>query len=156
MEPHPSSNGGCGGGSCGCQGSPNDGQGDSTRRNLLKAAGVTLGAAAFAKALAPLATWSRDNLSVEDFLQQHYRELDKEQLAKVLKHLRDHIQTRIATNTPMDDGTPSQQALDAVNLAAVLFDNWRAPQELGPTLGVFAADGLTNTSGSFIHRWLHH
>ena len=84
MENQPT-NSGCGSG-CGCHQEPID-RGGSTRRNLLKGAAVTLGAAAFAKALAPLATWSRDNLSVDDFLQQHYRELDKEQLAAVLKHL---------------------------------------------------------------------
>ena len=106
MEPNPSSNGGCGGGSCGCQGSPNDGQGDATRRNLLKAAGVTLGAAAFAKALAPLATWSRENLSVEDFLQQHYRELDKEQLAKVLKHLEEDAKKNYGADVTITDHRP--------------------------------------------------
>ena len=106
MEPNPSSNGGCGGGSCGCNSSPNNGQGDATRRNLLKAAGVTLGAAAFAKALAPLATWSRDNLSVEDFLQQHYRELDKEQLAKVLKHLEEDAKKNYGADVTITDYDP--------------------------------------------------
>jgi Fe-S-cluster-containing dehydrogenase component len=48
--------------------------GRATRRTALKAIGATLGAAAFAKAIAPLTEWTRD-LSVDEFLQKHYREL---------------------------------------------------------------------------------
>ena len=91
MENQPTS-GGCGSG-CGCHSDPG-GQADATRRNLLKAAGVTLGAAAFAKAISPIVNWSREKLSVDEFLQQHYRELDKEQLAAVMKRLEQDAKTR--------------------------------------------------------------
>ena len=109
MESNTPSSSGCGGGSCGCHGAPESGQGDATRRNLLKAAGVTLGAAAFAKALAPLATWSRDNLSVEDFLQQHYRELDKEQLARVLQHIEEDTKKNYGAEVTVKDHRPQLQ-----------------------------------------------
>lgn len=60
--------------------------GGSTRRNLLKAAGATLGAGAFAAAIAPLTTWAKD-ISLDEFLQRHYRELSEDDLAFVLDRL---------------------------------------------------------------------
>lgn len=57
-----------------------------SRRTLLKAAGVTLGAAAFAQALAPLASWA-DGMSTEDFLATHYKELDESGLKAVLARI---------------------------------------------------------------------
>ena len=53
---------------------------------MLKAAGATLGAAAFAHALAPLTEWS-DNLSMPEFLQKHFKELNGEELQAVLERL---------------------------------------------------------------------
>ncbi len=47
---------------------------DVTRRKALKLAGAALGAGAFARAMAPLATFA-ESTSPEEFLQQHYREL---------------------------------------------------------------------------------
>ncbi|MGE0710422.1 MAG: 4Fe-4S dicluster domain-containing protein [Planctomycetota bacterium] len=55
-----------------------------SRRTALKAVGATLGAAAFARAAAPLVQWS-EGLSPEQFVQQHYRELSPEGLAEVLR-----------------------------------------------------------------------
>jgi Fe-S-cluster-containing dehydrogenase component len=55
-----------------------------TRRTAVKALGATLGAAAFARAAAPLVTWSEE-LSPEEFVQKHYRELDAEGLAEALR-----------------------------------------------------------------------
>ena len=42
----------------------------------MKGAGATLGAAAFAHAMAPLTEWTKD-LSVNEFLQKHYKELTR-------------------------------------------------------------------------------
>ena len=56
-----------------------------TRRTALKAGAATLGAAAFARALAPVTEWAKDQ-SVDDFLQKHYKELGPEDLKKVLDH----------------------------------------------------------------------
>lgn len=52
----------------------------------MKAAGATLGAAAFATALAPLTEWSQD-LSVDQFLQKHYREMSPAEMAQVLERI---------------------------------------------------------------------
>lgn len=57
---------------------------DESRRTALKAAGATLGAAAFAYALEPLAAWTKD-LTFDQFLQKHYKELTKDELFAVLR-----------------------------------------------------------------------
>ena len=58
-----------------------------SRRRLIAGAGATLGAAAFAKAVAPAAqTWS-ESLSAEEFMQQHYRELSPEDMERVLARI---------------------------------------------------------------------
>ncbi len=68
---------------CQCSGG---GEGLFNRRTMLKGAGVTLGLAAFAKAMGPLTEWAQD-ISVDEFLQQHYRELGPKELAAVIKRL---------------------------------------------------------------------
>lgn len=62
--------------------------GKVSRRGVLKAAGATLGAAAFAHAVAPLTEWAAD-LSMDEFLQKHYRELTPVQLDRVLARIED-------------------------------------------------------------------
>jgi Fe-S-cluster-containing dehydrogenase component len=57
-----------------------------TRRTWMKAAGATLGAAAFAKAISPLAHWAREQ-SLEDFLQQHYQRLSPDEMQAVLRRI---------------------------------------------------------------------
>src|SRR6478735_7704994 len=52
---------------------PTETRGEWRRRDALKLAGATLGAAAFAKAIAPIAHWAADQ-SVDDFLQRHYKQ----------------------------------------------------------------------------------
>ena len=61
-------------------------QGTFSRRTAVKALGATLGATAFAKAIAPLTNWAKDQ-SIDDFLQQHYRELTPEQMQTIIKRL---------------------------------------------------------------------
>jgi Fe-S-cluster-containing dehydrogenase component len=57
-----------------------------TRRTAVKALGATLGALAFAKAAEPLVAWS-ENISAEEFLQAHYRELSPADLKEVLERI---------------------------------------------------------------------
>ncbi|GDX80749.1 hypothetical protein LBMAG42_25600 [Deltaproteobacteria bacterium] len=57
-----------------------------TRRAALKTGGATLGAAAFARALAPLTEWE-ENVSVDSFLQKHYKEMNKLEMSVVLARL---------------------------------------------------------------------
>ncbi len=56
------------------------------RRGLLKLVGGALGAAAFVRAAAPLAAL-RDELSLEELLQRHYKELGPEQRAALIERL---------------------------------------------------------------------
>ncbi len=58
----------------------------STRRTLLKTAGTALGLAAFGEALSPLMVIP-ENVSVDEFLQQHYKELTDEDKKKVFARL---------------------------------------------------------------------
>jgi len=74
----------CGSG-CGCHNEQED-ESLFNRRTMLKAGGVTLGAAAFYKAIAPITEWAKET-SVDEFLQKHYRELSKSDLATVIKRM---------------------------------------------------------------------
>ena len=78
---------------------------DVTRRGALKVAGATLGAAAFAQALAPLTEWTKD-LSVEQFLQKHYKELSPEEMAKVLKRCEEETERRFGKKVRIRDLPP--------------------------------------------------
>ncbi|MEK7415370.1 MAG: 4Fe-4S dicluster domain-containing protein [Planctomycetota bacterium] len=62
--------------------------GDScmSRRNALKVAGATLGAAAFAAAVAPLTEWQPAQ-SMDEYLRKHYKELNAKELADILKRV---------------------------------------------------------------------
>ncbi len=59
---------------------------DSKRRVALKVLGATLGAAAFARALAPLQSLAADT-NIDEFLQRHYKELTPEALQSVIARL---------------------------------------------------------------------
>ena len=59
---------------------------DISRRRMLKAAGATLGAAAFARAVAPLAQFT-ESTNMEEFLTQHYRELGPEDKTRLIARL---------------------------------------------------------------------
>ena len=56
------------------------------RRTAVKAAAATLGLAAFGKAIWPLTTIP-ENVSIDEFLQQHYKELTEEDKQKVFSRL---------------------------------------------------------------------
>lgn len=75
---------------------------DLTRRGLMKGAGATLGAAAFARALAPLVEWT-DGLSVDAFLQKHYRELSPAEMRQVLKRHQDEAKAKYGVEVTIRD-----------------------------------------------------
>ncbi len=58
----------------------------TTRRRLLQVAGATLGAAAFARAIAP-AVELASTISAEEFFQKHYRAMTPEEMDAVLRRL---------------------------------------------------------------------
>ncbi len=59
---------------------------DTSRRTAMKLGGATLGAAAFARSIAPLTEWV-PTLSSEEFLQKHYKELSREEMETVLRRV---------------------------------------------------------------------
>jgi molybdopterin-containing oxidoreductase family iron-sulfur binding subunit len=75
----------------------------TSRRTALKVAGATLGLAAFARAVSPL--WSiPDNVSVDEFLQQHYKELSDDDKQKIFARL--EKETFEATGVPVRIADP--------------------------------------------------
>ncbi len=88
----------------------------TTRRTALKAVGATLGAAAFARALAPLTEWA-PTTSVSEFLQKHYKELSREELATIIARLEQETRdgygaTVQITDTAAADGVQFAYALN--------------------------------------------
>ncbi|MBA2661014.1 MAG: 4Fe-4S dicluster domain-containing protein [Bradymonadaceae bacterium] len=76
-----------------------------TRRTAVKALGATLGAAAFAKAMAPLKSWTSE-LSVDEFLQKHYRELTPEAMQEVLRRLEQNTLEQYGAEVTIEDLPP--------------------------------------------------
>lgn len=62
------------------------------RRDVLKGAGAMLGVAAWAAALKPLADWTSDNLSVEEFVQKRFKEMTPEDKQAVFRRLENETQ----------------------------------------------------------------
>jgi len=91
---------------CGCH-TPTENGGLFNRRNLLKGAGATLGVAAFAKAMAPLTEW-KETTSVDEFLQTHYRELTKDQLAEVIERLEQETKKEYGADVNISDVRPQK------------------------------------------------
>jgi Fe-S-cluster-containing dehydrogenase component len=59
---------------------------DPTRRAVAKGGAALLGAAAFARALKPLAEWSED-ISLDELLQRHYKELTGGEMDIILRQI---------------------------------------------------------------------
>lgn len=86
-----------------------------SRRTALKAAGATLGAAAFARALEPLTRWDH-NITADQFLQQHYKELNKAQMDKILRDLEAQTKAQHGVDVTIKDLKP----IDGVKFAYAL------------------------------------
>lgn len=76
------------------------------RRTMLKATGATLGAAAFAAAVAPIAEWASQETSMDDFLQKHYKELTPEELGKVIDRLTEETKQDYGADVEINDYRP--------------------------------------------------
>lgn len=79
---------------------------DPSRRNAIKAGGATLGVAAFARALAPLTEWT-DELTVDGFLQRHYKELSFGEMEKVLRRLEAETEADYGATVSISDPRPT-------------------------------------------------
>ncbi len=77
-----------------------------SRRTALKAVGVTLGAAAFAKAISPIAEWAAQETSIDEFLQKHYKEMSPGQLATVMRRLEDETRREYGAEVEINDYRP--------------------------------------------------
>jgi molybdopterin-containing oxidoreductase family iron-sulfur binding subunit len=78
---------------------------DPKKRRTLKVLGATLGAGAFAYAMAPLRAFTRD-LTLEQFLQRHYRELDKDELAATIARLEAETKDKYGRDVTIRDDLP--------------------------------------------------
>ena len=90
----------------------------SSRRGFLKACGATLGLAAWATALKPLAEWAQD-VSVDEFLQKHYRELTADQKQAVFRRLEEDCRKQHGVQVTISDpqANPGVQFGYALNLS---------------------------------------
>jgi Fe-S-cluster-containing dehydrogenase component len=91
------------------------------RRTALKVLGATLGAGAFAKALAPLKQLAEAS-SVEEFLQKHYKELSPDELHQVLRRLEDETERKYGAKVSIRDvrAKPGVQFAYALNLSTCI------------------------------------
>ena len=92
-----------------------------TRRVALKVLGATLGASAFARAMAPLREIDRFT-SPKDFLQKHYRELTRDELHAVLRRLEAETKERYGREVTIRDIRPTEgvQFAYALNLSVCI------------------------------------
>lgn len=91
---------------------------DLTRRTAMKAGGVTLGMAAFAKGLAPLTEWV-PTMSMDDLLQKYYKDMTREELEAVLRRLEAQTKEEYGVDVHIGDQRPQEgvQFAYALNLS---------------------------------------
>jgi len=89
-----------------------------SRRTVMKGAGVTLGALAFAKAVAPVTEFT-DDLTFDELIQKHYKELSPtekdEVLARVEKKAHDELGVECTVSDPAP--LPGVKFAYAINLS---------------------------------------
>lgn len=90
---------------------------DLTRRDALKGGGAMLGAAAFARALAPITEWT-DDMTVDQLLQRHYKELTRVEMDIILARIETKTLEEYGATVHVEDvrPTPGVQFGYALNL----------------------------------------
>ncbi|MBZ0266906.1 4Fe-4S dicluster domain-containing protein [bacterium] len=78
---------------------------DDSRRQALKGVGATLGAAAFLTAISPLRQLGKE-VTAEEFMQQHYKELDEDGKSEVIRRLEDEARREYGTGVRIADDRP--------------------------------------------------
>jgi Fe-S-cluster-containing dehydrogenase component len=76
-----------------------------TRRVALKVLGATLGASAFAYAMEPLRAFTKD-LTIDQFLQRHYKELTPQELAAVIARHESEAKATYGRDVTIKDARP--------------------------------------------------
>ncbi|MEZ4459452.1 MAG: 4Fe-4S dicluster domain-containing protein [bacterium] len=79
--------------------------GGVTRRDAMKVFGATLGAAAFARALAPLQEWDASS-DFDSFVQKHYKELTPSDMERVLERLTHSTKEEYGADVTIKDVKP--------------------------------------------------
>jgi molybdopterin-containing oxidoreductase family iron-sulfur binding subunit len=77
----------------------------TTRRVHLKVLGATLGAGAFARAIAPLAAWPKET-SMAELLQRHYKQLDESAIRGLIARLEQETKDRYGRTVKIRDPRP--------------------------------------------------
>ena len=92
--------------------------GNSTRRTALKGIGATLGAAAFVTAISPLRQASKE-LSPEEFLRKHYKELTPEEKDEIIRNLEADAKEEYGADVHIQDipPIPGTKFVYAINLS---------------------------------------
>ncbi|HRG95445.1 MAG TPA: 4Fe-4S dicluster domain-containing protein [Polyangiaceae bacterium] len=80
---------------------------DKAKRRSLKVLGATLGASAFAYAMAPLREFTKD-LTIDQFLQKHYKELTKADLAALVERLERETKQAYGKEVHIQDFRPME------------------------------------------------
>ncbi|MBX3426599.1 MAG: 4Fe-4S dicluster domain-containing protein [Pirellulales bacterium] len=80
--------------------------GEVDRRTAIKAVGATLGAAAFAKAMAPIVEWASQETSAAEFLQKHFKELSPAEMTTVIGRLQDESRNEYGVEATIVDDRP--------------------------------------------------
>ncbi len=93
-----------------------------TRRTALKVAGATLGAAAFAKAISPIVEWAGQETSMDEMLQNHYKELGPEDMDTVIARLEEDAKEKYNADVQISDPkpTPGVKFAYALNLSVCI------------------------------------
>ncbi len=92
-------------------------EGRLTRRSFLRGGlGAAGGLAALAASLSPLRELDQSDLTVEKFLQKHYKEMTPEELDRVLERVRAEVEQRYAVRPELRDLKP----MDGVEFAYAL------------------------------------
>ena len=76
-----------------------------SRRDAMKGASVLLGAGAFARAVAPITEWT-DDISVDEFVQKHYKELSRAEMDVVLRRLEAETAEEYGAEVIIEDVRP--------------------------------------------------
>jgi len=84
---------------------PAEDPGAPRRRTVLKLLGGAVGAAAFAEAMRPLAAFTQD-LTLDQFLQRHYKELGPEELETVLRRIEDETREKHGVSVQVSNAQP--------------------------------------------------
>lgn len=80
--------------------------GEVTRRTAIKSGLVMLGLAAWARAIQPLFQWTSSNLSADEFLQKHYKELTADQKKAVFARLEEQTREEYGKDVTIADPAP--------------------------------------------------